>query len=82
MSEDINGPIHGWKPPNTILNINAPAILGGPNFASEIATVGEVGYRSQAWNRLTYSISVFYNDYEKLRSGQPGPPGGDDQLVA
>lgn len=56
-----------------ILNFNQPAILGGPNFVSEVANVGELGYRSQAWNKLTYSITLFYSDYDKLRSGQPAP---------
>jgi iron complex outermembrane receptor protein len=56
-----------------VLNISQPAIVGGPNFVSEVATVGELGYRAQVWNRLTYSISAFYNDYDKLRSGEQPP---------
>jgi iron complex outermembrane receptor protein len=54
-------------------NLSVPLIVGGPNFVSEVATVSEVGYRAQAWNRLTYSISAFYNDYDRLRSGNSPP---------
>jgi iron complex outermembrane receptor protein len=40
---------------------------------SEIANVGELGYRTQIGNKLTFSITTFYSDYNKLRSGQPAP---------
>jgi iron complex outermembrane receptor protein len=51
-------------PPNSI-------IAGGPNFQSEVANVFELGYRSQAWNRLVYSATAYYHDWDKLRSGTP-----------
>ncbi|HVY08207.1 MAG TPA: TonB-dependent receptor [Burkholderiales bacterium] len=54
--------------------LSGPVIVGGPTFVSEVANVSEIGYRSQVWNKLTYSISTFYNDYEKLRSGEMPPP--------
>lgn len=63
-----------------ILNANQPAIVGGPNFVSEVATVGELGYRTQAWNRLTFSITGFYSDYDKLRSGQPAPANIENMM--
>ncbi|MES2207460.1 MAG: TonB-dependent receptor plug domain-containing protein [Pseudomonadota bacterium] len=50
-----------------------PIIKGGPDFQSEIANVIELGYRSQPNNALSYSITGFYNIYDKLRSGQPPP---------
>ncbi len=50
-----------------------PVIQGGPNFQSEIANVIEFGYRSQPSSALSYSITSFYNIYDKLRSGQPPP---------
>jgi iron complex outermembrane receptor protein len=56
-------------PPNFIL-------AGGPQFESEIATVYEVGYRGQPWRTLSYSISVFHNDYDRLRTIEPQPGGG------
>jgi iron complex outermembrane recepter protein len=48
-------------------------INGGPNFVSEIANVAEIGYRAQPTRSTTISISAFYNDYDKLRSGEPPP---------
>ncbi|HMH16719.1 MAG TPA: TonB-dependent receptor, partial [Burkholderiales bacterium] len=49
---------------------------GGPDFVSEVAKVIEVGYRAQPSPQATYSISLFHNIYDKLRSVEPAPGGG------
>ena len=46
-------------------------IQGGPNFMSEIVDVFEIGYRAQPSPRVSYSLSVFHNIYDKLRSVEP-----------
>src|SRR5713226_4539990 len=56
-----------------------PALDGGPDFASEVVKVFEVGYRAQPSPRATYSVSLFHNIYDKLRSVEP-IPGGDTVL--
>jgi iron complex outermembrane receptor protein len=48
-------------------------IIGGPYFESEVATVYEIGYRAQPTGALSYSITAFRHDFEKLRSGMPPP---------
>ncbi len=48
-------------------------VIGGPNFQSEVADVLEIGYRVQVADRLTYSITVFEHDWDKLRSGTSLP---------
>jgi iron complex outermembrane receptor protein len=53
-------------PPNSI-------VVGGPNFESEIADVLELGYRSQATENLAYSATLYYHDWDKLRSGSAPP---------
>ena len=50
-----------------------PLILGGPDFKSEVAEVVEAGYRSQVNERVSFSVTAFYSDYDNLRSGQPAP---------
>jgi iron complex outermembrane recepter protein len=56
---------------------NPPFLLaGGPNFESEIANVAEIGYRAQASSTLSYSVTAFYHDFDKLRSLEPLPGGG------
>jgi iron complex outermembrane receptor protein len=50
--------------------INFTFINGGPYFRSEVANVVEAGYRAQPSQRLTYSVTVFHADYDRLRSGQ------------
>jgi iron complex outermembrane receptor protein len=48
-------------------------IKGGPHFQSEVADVFEIGYRAQPTRAVSYSITAFYSEYDKLRSGQPPP---------
>jgi iron complex outermembrane receptor protein len=47
------------------------AIEGGPQFDSETAKVLELGYRGQQSAALTYSATLFYSDYDKLRTLEP-----------
>jgi iron complex outermembrane recepter protein len=42
---------------------------GGPDFESEVADVYEVGLRGQASNRVSYSATLFWHEWENLRSG-------------
>lgn len=49
---------------------------GGPDFASEVAKVFELGYRAQPSPRASYSVSLFHDIYDKLRSVEPAPGGG------
>jgi iron complex outermembrane receptor protein len=53
---------------------NPPYIIaGGPDFVSEVATVYELGYRTQPLPSLSYSATAFMHDWDHLRSGQPPP---------
>jgi iron complex outermembrane recepter protein len=53
--------------------LTIPIINGGPDFESEVANVAELGYRAQPWSSFSLSVTAFYHDYDKLRSGQPAP---------
>ena len=44
---------------------------GGAGFVSEKLTAYEIGYRNTPNLQTTFSISTFYNDYDKLRSLEP-----------
>lgn len=50
-------------------------IAGGPDFKSEIAEVYELGYRAQPLPALSYSLTLFHHDYDRLRSLEPAPGG-------
>jgi iron complex outermembrane receptor protein len=52
-----------------------PPLLGGPDFVSEVAKVFELGYRGQPLASLSYSVTVFHHDYEKLRTTTLTPTG-------
>ncbi len=43
-------------------------IGGGPDFESETAKVAELGYRGQPLPTLSWSATVFFSDFERLRT--------------
>ena len=50
---------------------NPPFIIaGGPDFESEVANVFELGYRGQPSRDVSFSVTAFYQDWDRLRSGQ------------
>ena len=49
--------------------------LPGNAFQSEKLLAYELGYRAQAAERLSLSVSTFYHDYDDLRSIEPAPSG-------
>ena len=51
-------------------------IRGGRDFKSEEGRVYEVGYRATPTPMLTYSLTLFYQDLDKLRGGTLAPTGG------
>jgi iron complex outermembrane receptor protein len=48
-------------------------VAGGPDFESEVAKVLELGYRGQPAQVLSWSVTLFYHDWDDLRSGTPLP---------
>jgi iron complex outermembrane receptor protein len=50
------------------------AIFGSQQFKSEDLLAYEAGYRVQATKSLSLDIAAFYNDYDNLRSAEPGQP--------
>jgi iron complex outermembrane receptor protein len=49
-------------------------ILAGGDIQSEKLIAYELGWRAQARPSLSLSVSTFYNDYDDLRTVEPGPP--------
>jgi iron complex outermembrane recepter protein len=50
-------------------------ISGGPDFVSEVTNVIEAGYRATPSPRASYSVSLFHNIHDKLRSIEPAGGG-------
>lgn len=48
-------------------------IVGDPEFRPEKVDAFEIGYRSQPDNVVSWSMTVFYNEYQDLRSIEPAP---------
>ncbi|WP_241687727.1 TonB-dependent receptor [Janthinobacterium sp. 17J80-10] len=46
---------------------------GGSNVVSEVAKVFEIGYRGQPTSRLSYSLTLFHNRYDDLRTQELAP---------
>ncbi|HWK73927.1 MAG TPA: TonB-dependent receptor [Povalibacter sp.] len=49
-------------------------LVTGSDFQSETLLAYELGWRVQPHEDLSLSLSSFYNDYDELRSAEPGPP--------
>jgi iron complex outermembrane receptor protein len=59
---------------DTFIPGRAPYVLAGSDTVrSEVAKVVELGYRGQPLPRLSYSATLFYNDYEHLRTQELAP---------
>lgn len=57
------------RTPNRIeQGLTLPGFLEPGPFGSEILTAYEAGYRARPTDRATLSVSVFYNDYNDLRT--------------
>ncbi|MEP6874236.1 MAG: TonB-dependent receptor [Burkholderiales bacterium] len=57
-----------------VLPPNPPYIIaGGADFVSEVANIYEVGYRARPVREFSLSFTAFYQDWDRLRSGQPPP---------
>lgn len=48
-------------------------LRGGPQVRSEVAKVFELGYRGQPLPGLSYSATIFHNDYDHLRTQEIDP---------
>jgi iron complex outermembrane receptor protein len=57
--------------------VTAPhfALAGGPAFDSEDAKVLELGYRDQPTKDLSFSVTGFHHNYDRLRSLTTSPDG-------
>jgi iron complex outermembrane receptor protein len=66
-----------FAPPAPLMVNGVPRfiIAGGPDFVSETAKVAEIGYRAQPTAALSYSLTAFYSQYDRLRTLEPGPAG-------
>src|SRR5258708_5821915 len=58
------------------VNAGPTQLNGGPDFVSEVVKVYEIGYRAQPSPAASYSVSLFHNIYDRLRSVEPAPGGG------
>jgi iron complex outermembrane recepter protein len=48
-------------------------LRGSPDFRSETVVASEMGYRTEFAERVSASLSLFYNDYRDLRSATTTP---------
>lgn len=61
--------------PNVVNGMAQYTFAGGPDFQSEVAKVFELGYRAQPTAALSYSVTTFFSDYDRLRTIEPAPSG-------
>jgi iron complex outermembrane receptor protein len=61
--------------PRVVGGVPQYAVAGGPDFASETANVFELGYRAQPLASLSYSTTLFFSRYDRLRTLEADPHG-------
>lgn len=73
-------PANAFFPPNALFpgSPGSPpavtSIFGDRNFDSEKLMAYEFGYRVQPHKRLSVDLALFYNEYDDLRTLEPGTP--------
>ena len=50
-------------------------VRGNPDFLAETVVAYEAGYRVQATSALSVDLAAYHNQYDLLRSAEPGAPG-------
>jgi len=50
-------------------------LAGGPNVPSEVARVFEAGYRGQPWHAISYSVTAYHSDFDRLHTQEIDPSG-------
>jgi iron complex outermembrane receptor protein len=71
IDRDLYSPI---RPP-VVNGVPQYGVAGGPNFQSETANVFELGYRAQPLPSLSYSATLFFSRYDRLRTLEPNQNG-------
>lgn len=54
--------------------VGEAVVVGTPDYRSEELIAYELGYRTQLTPRLSLDLASFYNDYDDLRTLEPGKP--------
>lgn len=49
-------------------------LTGNPNFEAERVDAFEIGYRGQPFSLVSFTASIFYNEYDNLRSIETATP--------
>jgi iron complex outermembrane recepter protein len=61
--------------PKVVNGVPQYVLAGGPDFDSETVNAYEIGYRAQPLPSVSYSITVFHDQYDKLRTISPNAAG-------
>jgi iron complex outermembrane receptor protein len=67
--EVVSG-LGGLPPP---YHLPSALLEGSPDFVSETLIAYELGWRAQLGQKVSVSISTYYNDYNNLRGASPTP---------
>jgi iron complex outermembrane recepter protein len=71
----IDRDLYSPTTPRVVAGVPRYNVAGGPDFASETANVFELGYRAQPHAALSYSATLFFSRYDRLRTLEPNPHG-------
>lgn len=80
VSRAVRTPTRGEHGLDLVAGVAPPGFVGLlPNeegFESEVLVAYELGFRNQSEAGVQYDLTLFYNDYDELRSFEPMAPTG------
>lgn len=80
VSRAVRTPTRGEHGLNLVAGVAPPGFVGliknESGFDSEELVAYELGYRTDSGRHVNYDLTLFYNDYDKLRSFEPIAPFG------
>jgi len=71
IDHDIYSPTN----PSIVNGVPQYSLAGGPDFESEVVNAYEIGYRAQPLPALSYSVTAYYDEYDRLRTLGINPNG-------
>jgi iron complex outermembrane receptor protein len=71
----IDRDLYSPTQPPVVNGVPQYGVAGGPGFLSETANVFELGYRAQPLPSLSYSATLFFSRYDRLRTLEPNQHG-------
>jgi iron complex outermembrane receptor protein len=77
----IDHDLYAPSNPPVVAGVPRYGIAGGPDFISETAKVLQLGWRGEPLPRTHYAVTLYYSEYDRLRTLEPNPKGAGSAFL-